>query len=593
MINRRNFFTITLVMLILALLFQLTGASKLVLSNYEKNEYEDDDIVPEVTEKYLVSSDVTQDYISFFGRDSDLISMIREYCYLQRKSLYIASDSIEDIIPKKVHNKADLACIQGSMLKETDLPFLQKMIDMGYRIVFLDMPDVSFVKANPAFQNMLGIIKVQQDQVSLNGVFLNNGFLLGGEQYYEILDENESGKYQQDLTLNIPWYVVGAGCTHFFDGILDSKTNKKLQPGFSPAIIWNYHIGESVIYTVLGDYMKDITGVGIMSAFEATSKKFVIYPVVNAESLVFENYPTFAYENSEKLRELYERDAMSVQRDLIWSGLASIVDKTNFLPSYTMAPYIRDESASIMDDEVLVSYMQLIREQHGEVGFAFGNHDLTYLDTVYLKERLPDYGLQIASLKNNPINDATSIKNASGLTELNTVIADKEQTPHIIGSLSGDLVYLSTVSNASDHKFSDDIRERSILTAMGYLVIKEDFSDVIYPESSEDEWQNKFDRFASNVETYYKDADYFDKLTLSKAGIRARNFLNCRYSVVNVSKKITLSTNCKAGQTQYYLFRAMGKKIYKITGATYKEVEEDVYLIRVNDQKVVIEIDDR
>ena len=48
---------------------------------------------------------------------------------------------------------------------------------------------------------------MEQNEVTLDGIHLFEGFLLGGEVIYQAKDEEE--EKNQDMDLKIPWYVRG------------------------------------------------------------------------------------------------------------------------------------------------------------------------------------------------------------------------------------------------------------------------------------------------------------------------------------------------------------------------------------------------
>ncbi len=585
MISKRNFFTITMVMLVCAFLFQLTGGAKLVLSKFEINEYFTGSEPEEVTSKFVVRNNNRTNFISFYGNDPKLANMLGEYCYYQKKNL-VRSHSVAEILTDNGRRNADMVCIQGSAITEKDLDGIDSLIKFGHRIAFLDLPDVEVIKSSQRLRDILGIVQVYEDETHLNGIHLNKSFLIGGEQFYEAL--TPEAEKQQDLELDVPWYVVGSGCTMYMNGILPEEIKQRIQPGFYPAIIWSRHLGEATIFAVEGDYMRDLSGIGILSSLEACANDFTVYPVVNAECLVFENYPTFANENTEKLQELYSRNAQNVERDLIWPGLAAVVNDTDFVPSYTTSAYITDKNAERMDKDAVDAFFQLIREQHGEVGYAVGRNQDIQANLDFFTTYLPTYRFQYACAQNETEAATGSLLGEAGDNRFATILINKDASTHLVDAEDDGFIGLSAVNDASVHTFSDDIRERSILTALGYLMIAEDMSNVIYPRDEDDEWQNKFESLASNIETYYKPLKGFDHVTLSEAGNRARSYLNSRVSGTRHGFKLILLTNASKRQPRFCILRTPGKEITDIEGATYDEIEEDIYLLTVTEEHVNI-----
>ena len=130
---------------------------------------------------------------------------------------------------------------------------------------------------------------------------------------------------------------------------------------------------------------------------------------------------------------------------------------------------------------------------------------------------------------------------------------------------------------------------KSIETALGYSSILTDMSQVVYPESEDDGWEKLSEKFAANTETYWKKFQDFDGTTVSECDRRIRNFLSLSYTEERKNDIITLEKESTEGSS-WFILRTHNEEIDKIVGGSYKEIEEDVWLIQADSNTVAIKM---
>lgn len=79
-----------------------------------------------------------------------------------------------------------------------------------------------------------------------------------------------------------------------------------------PAILWRNSVDTAKIFCVNGDYLADISAVGILDAMMGETYDYDIYPVINAQNLVIADLPTFVSENEEEMQKRYSQSAQAV-----------------------------------------------------------------------------------------------------------------------------------------------------------------------------------------------------------------------------------------------------------------------------------------
>ena len=66
-----------------------------------------------------------------------------------------------------------------------EIQFLQSCADAGIHLIFGNLPEVSLIKKYKALRELMGIESVRQESVTVEGIHLYEGLLLGGEVIYQ------------------------------------------------------------------------------------------------------------------------------------------------------------------------------------------------------------------------------------------------------------------------------------------------------------------------------------------------------------------------------------------------------------------------
>ena len=320
MVSRRNFATITIMLVILLFMFQFTGVMKEKLSKYETNEYEES-AQTDLTQKdmFLASGQSTQTAdVLYIGDSEDVKNTVKWWCTYSKREFQteksLTSITSEDgALP-------EVLILDGTCICDgEDVEEVSDIAKKGVNIVFSGLPDTAEIGKNNHLRKLLGIRYAEQNKVTLDGIHLFEGFLLGGEVIYQAKDEED--EKNQDMELEIPWYVTGEGTKSYMVGILEDVPSDS---GRQPAIIWRNSLENSCVFCINGDYLKKNSGVGILDAVMAEASPFEIYPVINAQNLVIANYPGFATENENEMEKKYSQPQKALFREIIWPSLVSI-----------------------------------------------------------------------------------------------------------------------------------------------------------------------------------------------------------------------------------------------------------------------------
>lgn len=593
MVSKRKFFSIATMMFVLFFLFQFS----MVLRD-SKNTY---DINSSLTEKkadgrnrWTPSDNVTgaDSSVVFIGNENgDMGTVISRWCtYAKRKLISCKSVSTYKADDK---NLPEMMILESEKYADGDnLTTLETLEKKGVIIVFGCLENAKNIQNNKALMKFLGIQKVVTEETHLTGVKLFEGLLLGGEVIYNTSKDKEEKK-RQDLELDVPWYQVGSGTKTYMVGLLDEKTGKNVENEDFPTIIWRNGIDYGSVFAVVGDYMKGSTALGLLDGMRAEALQYTIYPIVNAQNLSMVNFPVFADENNTEMLKLYSQSVTGIARDIMWPALISVVEKSDM----KMTCFIQPQADYTDDIEPksgnLEFYLKQMKEQSAEAGISLEYQkldkaeDKVTKDTEFFENEKINYRFGAAFAKEKDLKGILKDTDSGLLGDVGTLVCDYTENQPVVSYYSDSVTLQTVTSDGMNYAYSDDIRMRSIQTALGYTNVMLDMYDIFWPQEKTDRWEVMQKRFSSNLLTYWKNFRDFDSTTLSESNARIRTFLNLAYSQSREDNTITLQTS-EVGS--WFILKTHGEEIDEIDGGSQTEIEADAYLICAEDTTVKIRL---
>lgn len=597
MVSKRKFFSIAIMMFVLFFLFQFS----MVLRD-SKNTY---DINSSLTKKKadgenqwtpsdsnsttVIGADSS---VVFVGNENgDMGTAISRWCtYAKRKLISCKSVSTYKADDK---NLPEMMILESEKYADGDnLTTLETLEKKGVIIVFGCLENAKNIQNNKALMKFLGIQKVVAEETHLAGVKLFEGLLLGGEVTYNTSKDKEEKK-RQDLELDVPWYQVGSGTKTYMVGLLDEKTGKNVENEDFPTIIWRNGIDYGSVFAVVGDYMKGSTALGLLDGMRAEALQYTIYPIVNAQNLSMVNFPVFADENNTEMLKLYSQSVTGIARDIMWPALISVVEKSDM----KMTCFIQPQADYTDDIEPksgnLEFYLKQMKEQSAEAGISLEYQkldkaeDKVTKDTEFFENEKINYRFGAAFAKEKDLKGILKDTDSGLLGDVGTLVCDYTENQPVVSYYSDSVTLQTVTSDGMNYAYSDDIRMRSIQTALGYTNVMLDMYDIFWPQEKTDRWEVMQKRFSSNLLTYWKNFRDFDSTTLSESNARIRTFLNLAYSQSREDNTITLQTS-EAGS--WFILRTHGEEIDEIDGGSQTEIEADAYLICAEDTTVKIRL---
>ena len=191
---------------------------------------------------------------------------------------------------------------------------------------------------------------------------------------------------------------------------------------------------------------------------------------------------------------------------------------------------------------------------------------------------MPSYvfsSLYQGNLSSDDLNEALKDPFLEGVR---TVVETEDSDNDLFGYVSDTVTRQKATADGYTHTYRDDLRIRSIESALGYSSILTDISRVSYPESDEDVWEKLSEKFSSYTDTYWKDYEKFDRTTVSGCDTRIRNFMNMNYTEERDGNLITVKTENTDGSV-WFLLRLHNEDVKNVIGGTAEKIEDGFWLI--------------
>ena len=612
MVTRRTYFIIAVVMFVMFFLFQFSGIALESWNDYETNPYaEGTEQLLEQTTAYVPKSGVqsgaagtaaaSKDTVLYIGDEaSPMNKTVWTWAAYTKRNLETCTSPTQymGLHPQSSSGQKstglEMAIIDPAGIdweKKAETRSLRQMVDSGTDIVFTSLPENSVLENNKELKELLGIRRIQREQTTVTGVHLYQGFLLGGEVIYKAADAKEERR-KQDMDLTFPWYNLASGTKAYMRGI---PTDKSVKTEHFPPVIWKKSFGTGAVFAVNGSYMEDVTALGILSAMAAETGTYEIYPVVNAQNLVAANYPGMASENESEMMRRYSQSMKNVFQDIIWPNLIAVYQQNNLGLSCMLTPQFDYGDSNLPSQKRMTYYIKLLNEQKAEAGLSGISVSDTQIteklkqDQHFMMQGLSGYRFTSFYAGDLPDSQIKQALDADILEKARTVIRKYDGDNEILGYETNRATRQTTLADGLKYTYRQDLRTRSIETALGYSSVLADVMQAAYPQDRSDKtWKDLAKYLAADLDSSWKPFQAFSATTVSKCDDRIRSFLALDYTREQKGNQIHLKLNQK--RTVWFLLRT-NKKPVDIQGGSWKKVEYGSYLIQADEKDVTITLE--
>ena len=602
MISRRNYFAITIVMLVVFFMFQSTGVMTELWNDYEVNSYaEDVGGLPGRSGAYQADAeaagilDVMKETVVYIGtgKMEEAVQIWASYAKKDMES-HASLREYAGTGWGEQNRTPDMLVIDSASVRweeREELEYLEGCLEAGCNLIFCNMPEASVIRGNQRIRSLFGIRRVREERAEVDGIHLYDGFLLGGEAVYLASDEKER-KERQDMDLTLPWYELEAGTEVYMKGIMEDEG---IESEEYPVVIWKNNYRGACVMTVNGTYMQEFGGIGLLSAMSAQMKFYDLYPVVNAQNLVAANFPILAQENEGQLMEVYSRDMQGVMRDVLWPGIMTVYRQNRMGLSCMLALQMDYGDEILPDGEQFAYYMKNLNKEDAEAGISGVNLSGTPLgekleaDSRFAAERLPDYQFTSFYAGNMRREEIGAAMEEKALSSVRTVITEDTADDEVVGYLSEHVTRQKVLASGFSHTYRDDFRVRCVETMLGYTNVLMDIKEAVYPEGEEGSWEKLAEDLGWNIRNYWKGFRGFQGTSVSESDMHIRRFLALDYTQQREGQKIYLHVSDPDIQEPvWFILRTHHEAVGEIKGGSFTELEDDVYLLEVDAAEAVI-----
>ena len=597
MVSKRNFFSITVMMFVLLFLFQFS----MVLRD-RQNAYDTNINLSRRTsdgnEAWSQETSRTSEYfqekknIIFIGNASGNMGKAVSRWGIYIKQPVYSYDSIaafektEKTLPQMLILESETYALGEN------LAVLEKLEKQGVVIVFGCLEDPKLLTENADLRKFLGIQKIVSEETELTGAKLFEGLLLGGESIYET-PEKEEEKKRQDLDLKVPWYQVGSGTKTYMVGLLPEESGKDVENEDLPTLIWRNGMDKGSVFAVVGDYLKDSSASGFLDGMLAEAFPYALYPVVNAQNLSMVDFPVFADENNGEIQKLYSESVTGMVRDIMWPSLISITEQSGMKMTCFVEPQ-EDYLDEIEPNGVFMEfYLKQMKEQDAEAGLSLQYKAVNSLedklerDADFFEKTGSSYIYGAAFADRGELDEIWKLTDSGLLKNISTLTCEYTEDYPVVSYGTDSITLQCSTSDGMNYTYRGDIRMKSIQSALGYTNIMLNMQDIFWPEQETDRWEIMQKQFSSNLLTYWKNFSCFSNTTLSESDARVRSVLKLDYSHSREDDEITLKTT-EPGS--WFILRTHGEEIEEIEGGSWEKIEEDAYLICVENAEVKMQM---
>ena len=591
-ISKSAFVTMSVTMIAILVLFQFSNISAIYASQAMKNANAEQDIT--ITSNKTIQASKLHSPSTYetalIGGKNNWETMIAEEWCIYTKQRYYRFPSLRDLY-ENISQNCKLLIVNAYVIDSTeDINILISLAKRGVSIILTSLPDISLFRSYPKLMELTGVRKIEADSYYTNGMTVFEGFLLGGKATYN------------DMKKSIPNFSLESGTKTYISAAIKNQEQKNIKNEELPPILWRNYYGNAFIFCVNYDFFQDHTGLGMLTAMISETTGYNLYPIVDSQIVICQNFPYLSNENSSRISRQYFYTSKAFCENVLWPDIVSILSATGDKFSGMIAPKLEYSDSEDVSLDSLKFYFKQTERISGELGISgdqmesisFHDEKILY-DTEKFKQLAPDYDFTVFSPGNMPESEydyyLNYFWNESVLSNIRTLVLPKEQEHKAILSFyNTKIMSLACTNNGFSHADKEDLYLRSIETALGYSAVSLDFSRVIYPNGKADDWTTLSRDMARFLDTYWKNfRKAFKQVNISEADQRARKFFALYYNYYRRNDTISLSITNFEDEASFLLDLA-DEKVVSVSGGTFTKAEKDKYVIHADSKTVLIEV---
>ena len=575
MLSKRVYFTVSSLMMLVLFMFQFSGIIRKKYNNFDENKYavsEKNDLNKNNVFTVLTDEDKVvksiSGYIVYIGDiNTKTGNTVYEWCNYTKRNLLV----YKTVSQYHRYNEK----YPDAILIDSDYVNIDRDID-----TFSLLTDCG--------------ISPHSESVNASGLKLYSGFLFGGEAWYT-KENDPDGKFQ-NMNLTIPWYNTSNATKTYMSAVVESEDGSKIDNEDQPAVIWRKSHDHAYVFCINGDYIKDISGIGILTAIMSESKDLDIYPVVDSQSVIVNNFPMFSFENDDAVEKYYLRNTSSLLENVIWPDISNLAESTGARFTFMAAPQINYSDNNLVSVREMDYFFRLFSEISSEAGLTTTRDDATSIDEKLTADAgifsnyLSNYKFTSIIARKDELENVLSSKN-SLIDDVNTIVTDSQDYggTKLFSYVNDNVINVECPVTSDKYTYSDDFRQRCFQTALAYTNIEFNMTGVCNPDDEKELWNEEIKSKSTALTSYMKNSKMFTKCSISQADKRIREFMAADYSYKQNSSYVSLDIT-GAQDTARFIVRLRTGDVENVSGAVCTKVEKGVYLITAQSKHVEMTI---
>ena len=600
MLSKRVYFTVSALMMLVLFMFQFSGIIRKKYNNFDENKYavsEKNDLNKNNVFTVLTDEDKVvksiSGYIVYIGDiNTKTGNTVYEWCSYTKRNLLV----YKTVSQYHRYNEKypDAILIDSDYVNiDSDIDTFSLLTDYGINLVFCTLPSYSAISENQRFEQLCGI-SPHRESVNASGLKLYSGFLFGGEAWYT-KENDPDGKFQ-NMKLTMPWYNTSNATKTYMSAVVESEDGSKIDNEDQPAVIWRKSHDHAYVFCINGDYIKDISGIGILTAIMSESKDLDIYPVVDSQSVIVNNFPMFSFENDDAVEKYYLRNTSSLLENVIWPDISNLAESTGARFTFMAAPQINYSDNNLVSVREMDYFFRLFSEISSEAGLTTTRDDATSIDEKLTADAgifsnyLSNYKFTSIIARKDELENVLSSKN-SLIDDVNTIVTDSQDYggTKLFSYVNDNVINVECPVTSDKYTYSDDFRQRCFQTALAYTNIEFNMTGVCNPDDEKELWNEEIKSKSTALTSYMKNSKMFTKCSISQADKRIREFMAADYSYKQNSSYVSLDIT-GAQETTRFIVRLRTGEVENVSGAVCTKVEKGVYLITAQSKHVEMTI---
>ena len=600
MLSKRVYFTVSSLMMLVLFMFQFSGIIRKKYNNFDENKYavsekndlNNNNVFTVLTDEDKVVKSISG-YIVYIGDiNTKTGNTVYEWCNYTKRNLLV----YKTVSQYHRYNEKypDAVLIDSDYVNiDSDIDTFSLLTDYGINLVFCTLPSYSAISENQRFEQLCGI-SPHRESVNASGLMLYSGFLFGGEAWYT-KENDPDGKFQ-NMKLTMPWYNTSNATKTYMSAVVESEDGSKIDNEDQPAVIWRKSHDHAYVFCINGDYIKDISGMGILTAIMSESKDLDIYPVVDSQSVIVNNFPMFSFENDDAVEKYYLRNTSSLLENVIWPDISNLAESTGARFTFMAAPQINYSDNNLVSVREMDYFFRLFSEISSEAGLTTTRDDATSIDEKLTADAgifsnyLSNYKFTSIIARKDELENVLSSKN-SLIDDVNTIVTDSQDYggTKLFSYVNDNVINVECPVTSDKYTYSDDFRQRCFQTALAYTNIEFNMTGVCNPDDEKALWNEEIKSKSTALTSYMKNSKMFTKCSISQADKRIREFMAADYSYKQNSSYVSLDIT-GAQETARFIVRLRTGEVENVSGAVCTKVEKGVYLITAQSKHVEMTI---